>query len=199
MKRINNEILNFNIEKYNIKYTHYKSYIERFFTSITPYLLIDNDTTKDTCILQILFDNVIIIELTIDECYPFRPFIISKFNFEKNYKNLPYNKFLASLNTTIAKQHIDVSILRTFFKIQYLRDSVFLNLINNKCFCCNSKTCYMLWSPSLTFKDILIEYLEVCFIEKYCDLRKYKEIYHIYTKLFYKLPQEIINKILLLI
>jgi len=202
MKRINNEIQNFNMEKYNMKYMPQKTHLESFFATLTPYLLIEHDVNKDTCVLQILeitnwnAERKIIVELGIDECYPFRPFIVNKFNFEKNLKGLTFAKYLVSLNTNIAKQGIDISVLGAFFKIQYLREPIFLNLKENMCFCCKSITCYMLWSPSFTFKHLLYEYLEITFIEKYSTLANYCELLRIYNILFSKFPNEIICKII---
>ena len=71
----------------------------------------------------------------------------------------------------------------------------FFNFIKNECYCCSSITCSANQSPALSLPNILLEFLEIKFIEKYSQPDEYKELENIYNYLhkeyFNKLPTEI--------
>ena len=64
------------------------------------------------------------------------------------------------------------------------------------CYCCSSIMCSNLWCPSYTFVNIILEYLEISFIERYSSPINYKYLTSIYNSIFFKFPPEIIDLIL---
>ena len=56
--------------------------------------------------------------------------------------------------------------------------------------------CQNLWSPAYTFVNIVLEHLEISFIERYSSVVSYKYLLNIYKILFNKLPLEMFDIIL---
>jgi hypothetical protein len=111
---------------------------------------------------------------------------------------MSYYKYLIAVSNAI--KHRDRYIYKFFYKNLYGHEPLFLNLGNNECYCCNSNTCRNVWSPSLTINSIILEQLEIRFIETYCSNNGYNYLANIYNKLVHtilgKLPEEIISVIL---
>jgi hypothetical protein len=55
------------------------------------------------------------------------------------------------------------------------------------------------WCPSFTFINLLLEQLEIKFMESYSSNLSYRYIKNIYDKLFFKLPPDIVLNIFNLI
>jgi pantothenate kinase len=72
----------------------------------------------------------------------------------------------------------------------------FLNLNKHDCYCCKSLTCINEWCPSFTFINLLLEQLEVKFMNSYSSNLVYRYIKDTYDKLFFKLPPDIVLNII---
>ena len=75
----------------------------------------------------------------------------------------------------------------------------FLNLDKNECYCCKSLMCTNEWCPNFTFTNLLLEQLEIGFMECYSSNLSYIYIKYIYDNLFFKLPPDIVLNIFNLI
>jgi hypothetical protein len=145
-------------------------------------------------------NNAQILQLAYPEFYPFKPYsVLSYISPIINTKNdMSYYKYLIAVSNAI--KHRDRYIYKFFYKNLYGHEPLFLNLGNNECYCCNSNTCRNVWSPSLTINSIILEQLEIRFIETYCSNNGYNYLANIYNKLVHtilgKLPEEIISVIL---
>jgi len=97
-------------------------------------------------------------------------------------------------------KHRDKNIYRFFYTNLFGCEPLFLNLSKNDCYCCNSNTCQNIWSPAITINSIILEQLEIRFIESYCSELGYRYLSNIYNNLLNnilgKLPDEIIKTIL---
>ena len=198
LKRINKEINDFNNQKYlNDQITN--SVKEIFQNMNIEIYIITNSGYNHTYHMRIQHNNNFLLELIIPENYPFKPYIISDYCFSSNLflesvERISYLKYLAKL-TEINKPYNN-TILSFFYNIQYSKPK-FLKLNNHCCYCCSSFTCNNNWSPACKINNLLLEYLEIKFITKYCKKYNYKKIYSIYNELFNlyfnKLPDEIIK------
>ena len=195
LKRLHKEIeLFINKEKFN----KYSVNIREFFNNlnIKEYYVNDN---KDTFLDFKDNNDKILLTIQVPNSYPFKPYIIIFNNITNKLNNK--NSYFKNIGLLSENKIYDKKILAFFYKLQYDLESKFLNLKNNDCYCCNSLFCSHNWNPSLTFENILLEYLEIQFIVKYSKPYNYINILNIYNKLFdehlNKLPLELLDKILL--
>ena len=193
IRRINREIKNFHDEKYITTYFNkYKKYFENLAISL---VFCDDDSIKHYLEITDKQTNSVLLRLIIPNEYPFKPYKVFSYhlcgNSDKNY-----SKYISELNSK-NKIH-NTEVLNFFYKIQYNKPK-FLNLDSNSCYCCASCTCPSIWHPGLTLNIMLIEYLEMTFINKYSKPYNYLYIENIYNQLFEnyfnKLPNEIIEMI----
>lgn len=174
LKRVNKEIKTF-----------YEKHLESF--KNVSICVIQIDSINQNC-LEISDNNKVLLRLTIPNNYPFRPYNVYSYHLSNK---LNYHKYISMLN---GKNKIhDNKILKFFYRNQYNRNTRFLDLNSNECYCCFSYTCPSHWSPALTIKDILNEYLEISFIYKYSKPYNYLFLENIYNNLFNKIPEEIIE------
>jgi len=133
-------------------------------------------------------------QLEINQCYPFKPYNVTYLKFKNS---LPY---LNNLNNfTELFKNRDKTIYIFFFKCMYSINPKFLNLDKNECYCCKSLICTNEWCPSFTFTNLLLEQLEIKFMECYSSNLGYKYIKDVYNNLFFKLPTDVILNIINLI
>ena len=212
LKRINKEIQNFYEKKY-LEKNNYSYYLINFLDNLNIENIIYNYGEGDKFFLTItnLQRNLLFLELEIPDQYPFKPYSVVNYNsiyltnkyFNYNSNNkISYSKYMNNVYEKI--KHKDKNIYAFFFKNLYGFEPKFLNLNKNDCYCCSSIICNNLWSPSITFSNLIFEQLELTFIEKYSSELGYKYLVNIYNnyynimhnQLYKKLPDEIISKIL---
>lgn len=126
-------------------------------------------------------------QLEVTQNYPFNPYNVINFN-SKN--KVPYLNNLNNL-TELFKNRDKIYYI-FFFRCMYSLNPKFLNLNKQECYCCKSMMCKNEWCPSFTFINLLLELIEVKFIECYSSNLSYRYIKNIYDKLFVKLPDELI-------
>jgi len=197
-KRVNKEIQNFNIEN---NFNKYSNEIINFFRhcNLNIYYSTDDQNLYNKDLFLEIFDtnNKMLLFLSVPRDYPFKPYTIKYCNINFKNKSNSYFKNIYLLNEKT--KVYDSNILSFFYKIQYCINPRFLNLNTNDCYCCNSITCTYNWRVSLTVENILLEYLELNYINFYNKPYTYLKILNIYNKLFEKyfnkLPNEIIEKI----
>ena len=183
MRRVKKEIENFQIKKntYEIK-------IFNFFDKL-HFDFIKVNNKNYLVIYYTLLD--IFTQLEITQNYPFKPYNVVYFN---SKYTVPYLNNLNNL-TGLFKNR-ETNIYSFFFKCLYSINPKFLNLNlnlnNNECYCCKSLMCTNEWCPSFTFTNLLLELIEVKFIECYSSNLSYRYIKNIYDKLFFKLPPDVI-------
>ena len=171
LKRVNKEIKNF--------YEKPSEYFKKI--SVVIYC----DTVN---FVEISDNNKVLLTLIIPNEYPFKPYKVYSYHL---YNKFNYHKYISMLNSK-NKIH-DNKILKFFYRNQYNKNTRFLDLNSNECYCCFSRTCPSHWYPALNFKDILNEYLEISFIDKYSKPYNYLFLENIYNNLFGKIPDEIIE------
>ncbi len=191
IKRVNIEIKNFHEKKY---ITNFFNNYEKYFENLDVKLIFSDDNTmKQFLEITDKQNDKVLLRLLIPNDYPFKPYKIFSYHLSNN-NDLNYHKYISQLNSK-NKIHNN-EVLNFFYKIQYTK-SQFLNLDYNACYCCNSCICSSNWSPSLVFKNVLLEYLEMTFINKYSKPYNYLYMENIYNQLFEnyfnKLPNEIIE------
>jgi hypothetical protein len=198
LKRINKEILDFNDKKYLINNS--SKHIIEFLNNICVALFNEDDKYY----LNVNYNNFHLMTIKIPTTYPFSPLKIHDITKSVNnhtfiIKN--YSIYLNNLMKILTAKNIDYSILDFFYRAMYMKNSVLLNNLNKEsCLCCRSVMCGYKWSPGLTFTNILLEYNEVMFIEKYIEINNYKKLVKIYDELikknmFTELPKELIELI----
>jgi hypothetical protein len=212
LKRINKEIENYNAKAYLATSEsagfskHLLNYLAGLALELSIMSISNKDKDKDEYFLLIKDANdAQLLQLAYPEYYPFKPYsvlsyrssIISAKN-EMTKNEMSYYKYLIAVNNAI--KHKDKTIYKFFYKNLYGHEPLFLNLASNDCYCCNSNTCRNIWSPSLTINSIILEQLEIRFIETYCTKVGYSYLSNIYNNLMHsvlgKLPEEIISAIL---
>lgn len=191
LKRLYKEIQNFNEQK---NFHKYNSNIQCFFNNLILSEYITNDKDNNTFLDFIDNNNKkLLLTLKVPNKYPFQ-------SYEIFYNNISYNlnkknTYLKNLILLNKNRIFDEKILNFFFKLQYNLDMKLITLKKNDCYCCSSYACHYNWCPSLTFENILLEYLEVKFIAKYSKPYNYLYILNIYNNLFDtyidKLPLEL--------
>jgi hypothetical protein len=202
LKRINKEIQNYNAKAYLVDGASagFSKQLLSYLAGLTLELSIMSVSNKDEYFLLIKdanANNAQILQLAYPEYYPFKPY--SVLSYRSNTKNeMSYYKYLIAVNNRI--KHKDKTIYKFFYKNLYGHEPLFLNLASNECYCCNSNTCQNIWSPSLTINSIILEQLEIRFIETYCSELGYSYLVNIYNNLMQiilgRLPEEIITAIL---
>ena len=212
LKRINKEIQNFYEKKY-LEKNNFSNYLINFLNNLNIETIISNYGNDDEYFLFIknLKTDTIFLELKIPESYPFKPYSVVNYNsiflnnsmylkknyYDQNYK-ISYSKYMNNVYEKI--KHKDKNIYKFFYNNLYGINPRFLNLKKNSCYCCSSIICIELWSPSITFNNIIFDHLEIQFIEKYSSNIGYKYLENIYNNLFYnifkKIPEEIIKIII---
>lgn len=201
LKRINKEIQNYNEKNYYN--TAYSKALLSYLAGLRLEMYVITIGNKDEYFLLITNSkNEQILQLKYPEYYPFKPYSVLSYK-SKIMKNIyvtnemSYYKYLIAVGNKL--KHKDKNIYKFFYRNLYACDPLFLNLNNNDCYCCNSVTCVNLWSPSLTINSIILEQLEIQFIESYCSEIGYNYLSNIYNKLMHtvlgKLPEEIISVI----
>ena len=192
LKRLHKEIELFNNKN---NFYKYNKNIQDFYynLNILEYLSDNNETFldfKDN-------NNNLLLTIKVPKSYPFKPYEII-FNDKTNKLNNK-NSYFKNIGILSEKKIYDEKILSFFYKLYYGLEPKFLNLKYNDCFCCNSLFCNHNWFPSLTFENVLLEYLEIQFIIKYSRPYNYINILNIYNELFdkhlNKMPQELLDKI----
>ena len=205
LKRINKEIENYNTKAYlaTSESAGFTKQLLSYLAGLTLEISIMSVSNKDTYFLLIKdanANNAQILQLAYPEYYPFKPYSVLSYRSSIiNAKNdMSYYKYLIAVNNRI--KHKDKNIYKFFYKNLYGHEPLFLNLASNDCYCCNSNTCQNIWSPSLTINSIILEQLEIRFIETYCSELGYSYLVNIYNNLMHtvlgKLPEEIISAIL---
>ena len=208
LKRINNEIQNYNEKVYLIPNTIinaiFSEALVKYLASLSLEIVTMNISNKDEYFLLIKdSNNKQILQLKYPEYYPFKPYSVisyasSSMKNECVYNNMSYYKYLIAISNKI--KHRDINIYKFFYTNLYGCEPLFLNLSKSDCYCCNSNTCQNIWSPSITINSIILEQLEIRFIENYCSEIGYRYISNIYnnllTNILGKLPDEIIKTIL---
>jgi hypothetical protein len=205
LKRIKKEIENYNAKAYLTTYEsagftrHLLNYLAGLVLELSIMSISNKD--KDEYFLLIKDANATqLLQLAYPEYYPFKPYSVLSYRSSIiNAKNeMSYYKYLIAVNSAIKTK--DRNIYKFFYKNLYGHEPLFLNLDNNDCYCCNSNTCRNIWSPSLTINSIILEQLEIRFIETYCSKVGYSYLSNIYNNLMHsvlgKLPEEIISAIL---
>jgi hypothetical protein len=203
LKRINKEIQNYNTKAYlaTSESAGFSKHLLSYLAGLTLEISIMSISNKDEYFLLIKdANNAQILQLAYPEFYPFKPYsVLSYISPIINTKNdMSYYKYLIAVSNAI--KHRNRYIYKFFYKNLYGHEPLFLNLGSNECYCCNSNTCPNVWSPSLTINSIILEQLEIRFIETYCSNNGYNYLANIYNKLMHtilgKLPEEIISVIL---
>ena len=199
LKRINKEIQNYNEKAYLTNSVSFTKPLLNYLAGLTLEISIMNISNKDEYFLLIKdSNNKQILQLKYPEYYPFKPYSVLSYTSSIINNEMSYYKYLISVSNTI--KHRDKNIYKFFYRNLYGKEPQFLNLASNDCYCCNSVICANLWSPSLTINAIILEQLEIRFIESYCSNIGYSYLSAIYNNLMYtvlgKLPEEIISAIL---
>jgi hypothetical protein len=203
LKRINKEIQNYNEKAYlaTCESAGFSKHLLNYLAGLKLELSIMSISNKDEYFLLIKHANATqLLQLAYPEHYPFKPYSVLSYKSSiisaKN--DMSYYKYLIAVNNAIKTK--DRNIYKFFYKNLYGREPLFLNLASNDCYCCNSNTCQNIWSPSLTINSIILEQLEIRFIETYCTKVGYSYLSNIYNNLMHtvlgKLPEEIISAIL---
>lgn len=195
LKRTNKELENFNDKKY---IPIASDELKKLFDKITIDIISvpKHDTIGNNYFLKILKDNKFYLELSIPSYYPFKPYEIIDFRL---CSSINYSRYMNNLYEGIKFKNKDAFIF--FFKNQYQMEPTFLCLNETACYCCSSITCPNNWSPSSRIDHVILEYLELEFIQKYSSRLGYRYLTNIYDNLFKndyfaKLPDEVIKIIL---
>ena len=199
LKRINKEIQNYNEKAYLTNNVNFLKPLLSYLAGLTLEIRTMNISNTDEYFLLVKdTNNKQILQLKYPEYYPFKPYSVLSYKSSIMKNEMSYYKYLISIGNKL--KHKDKNIYKFFFRNLYGHEPLFLNLNNNDCYCCNSVTCVNLWSPALTINSIILEQLEIRFIESYCSEIGYSYLSAIYNNLMNtvlgKLPDEIINAIL---
>tara|TARA_B100000989_G_C19506784_1_gene456872 strand:- start:839 stop:1444 length:606 start_codon:yes stop_codon:yes gene_type:complete len=194
LKRLRREIRIF-VDKDN--YHKYNENVQNFFNNLflTEYEC-DTNNNNRTLIDFKDTNNRLLLTLKIPIDYPFKSYEIIYNNIVNRLNNK--NSYFKNIGLLSEKKLYDPKILAFFYRLQYGLKPRFLNLEENACYCCNSLGCSHNWSPSYTFENVLLEYLEIEFIVKYSKPYNYLSILNTYNNMFKyidKLPLEIQDKI----
>lgn len=183
IKRINKELEYFYYKKYDKEYN--KNIVKLFDNFIiVQYSLKDNcGKTNDYVNIEKKIKpdyqnskfTKLIYKLSIHNEYPFRPYKIINDNYF--LKIISIQDKLNKFGTFFQEA------LLFFFCCQYEMSPFFLNLGQKCCYCCSTIICENSWKPSTRLDKLLIEYIEISFIEKYLSNTGYKYIMNIYNEL----------------
>jgi hypothetical protein len=209
LKRINKEISNFNEKKY-LEKNNYSDYLLKFLNYLFIENIVCNYGEKDKYFLTItnLQTNLLFLELEIPEHYPFKPYNVVNYSslfiykvsvYSNNINNkISYSQYMNKIYEKI--KYKNKNVYKFFYKTLYGIEPKFLNLKNNDCYCCSSIVCSNLWSPKITFNNLIFEQLELVFIEKYSSNLAYAYLLNIYNNLYnniyIKIPNEILDNLI---
>ena len=198
LKRITKELSNINDKDY-IEHSTYSKEFKNFLGCLTFFLTeIHNDTSANHLVINEKENNKLFLELSIPQTYPFKSYKVVDYNNNNNnnynYNGLHYYKYMNNVSAKIT--NYDKNIYIFFYKCLYNCEPYFLMLKKHDCYCCSSIMCSNLWCPAYTFVNVILEHLEISFIERYSSLVSYKYLVSIYNSIFSRLPPEIIDLII---
>jgi hypothetical protein len=182
LRRVQKEIENFKIKK-----NTYPLKIFNFFDNLN-FEISPHENKNYLMIYDKYLD--LLTQIEISKSYPFTPYNVVYFN-SKN--RVPYLNNLTNLTELFKRR--DTEMYAFFYKCMFSVDAKFLNLKKEECYCCNSITCSNKWCPNLTFSNLLLEQVEIKFIECYSSNIGHRYIKNIYDNLFMKLPPDTIKLI----
>jgi hypothetical protein len=189
LKRITKELSNINDKDY-IEHTNYSREFKNYLGSLTIFLTkIHNDPSANHLVIK--EEDKLFLELNIPQTYPFKSYNVVNYN---NASTLCYYKYMNNVSAKIA--NYDKNVYKFFYKCLYNCEPYFLMLKKYDCYCCSSIMCSNLWCPAYTFINIILEHLEIRFIERYSSLVSYKYLTSIYSYIFSRFPPEIFELIL---
>ena len=200
LKRITKELSNINDKDY-IEHSTYSKEFKNFLGSLTIFLTaIHNDPSANHLVIKEKETNKLFLELSIPQTYPFKSYKVVDYNNNNNNNNtyndngLHYYKYMNNVSAKIT--NYDKNIIIFFYKCLYNCEPYFLMLKKHDCYCCSSITCSNLWCPAYTFVNVILEHLEISFIERYSSPINYKYLVSIYNGIFLRLAPEIIELII---
>jgi hypothetical protein len=179
LRRVQKEIENFKNKKHN-----YRFKILEFFDNLKFEILSQNN--KNYLMIYDKYLNLFT-QLEIEKSYPFKPYDVVYLNLNNS---LPYLKNLNNLTSLFKKR--DTETYEFFFRCMYSINPKFLKLDKYECYCCKSLMCKNEWCPNFTFTNLLLEQVEIKFINCYSSNLGYRYIKNIYDTLFIKLNSDII-------
>jgi hypothetical protein len=187
LKRLNREIM--------------KLFPDKMMELSLPYQLAQFESKNSNNYIAdftIVRDNTLILNFSIQSCYPFKPPIIAV---PHKFMDKRYDRWSADLTTRITRMSNEGLIPNLFLAWAFsvietpclaagwLHIPVELPM---RCLCCESITCSGNWAPSLTIADILIEYLSRKRFELYCSPLWQKRILPIFNNDRWNLPDDLI-------
>jgi len=196
LKRITKEISNINDKEY-IQHTTYSKEFKTFLNSLTLILhsnqlhsnQIQSDQSSNTLLIK--KNDKLYLELSVPQTYPFKSFKVVNYN---NNVGLSYYNYINNVSSKISSYN--KNIYKFFYKCLYNCEPYFLTLNKYDCYCCSSVMCQNLWCPVYTFVNVVLQHLEISFIQRYSSAILYNYLTTIYNKIFNKLPLEIVDIIL---
>jgi hypothetical protein len=193
LKRITKELSNINDKDY-LEHTNYSREFKNYLGSLTIFLTnTHNDPSANHLVIK--EKDKLFLELSIPQTYPFKSYkVVNYSNTRNNNNTLCYYKYMNNVSAKIA--NYDKSIITFFYKTMYNCEHYFLTLKKYDCYCCSSIMCSNLWCPAYTFVNIILEHLEISFIDRYSSPINYKYLVSIYNGIFSRLAPEIIELII---
>jgi hypothetical protein len=199
LKRITKEVSNINDKDY-LEHTNYSREFKNYLGSLTIFLTnTHNDPSANHLVIK--EKDKLFLELSIPQTYPFKSYKVVNYSSaststsnSNNNNTLCYYKYMNNVSAKIA--NYDKSIIAFFYKTMYNCEHYFLTLKKYDCYCCSSIMCSNLWCPAYTFVNIILEHLEISFIDRYSSLINYKYLVSIYNGIFSRLTPEIIELII---
>ena len=195
LKRITKELSNINDKDY-LEHTNYSREFKNYLGSLTIFLTnTHNDPSANHLVIK--EKDKLFLELSIPQTYPFKSYKVvnySSASTSNNNNTLCYYKYMNNVSAKIA--NYDKSIIAFFYKTMYNCEHYFLTLKKYDCYCCSSIMCSNLWCPAYTFVNIILEHLEISFIDRYSSPINYKYLVSIYNGIFSRLAPEIIELII---
>jgi hypothetical protein len=195
LKRITKELSNINDKDY-IEHTNYSREFKNYLGSLTIFLTnTHNDPSANHLVIK--EKDKLFLELSIPQTYPFKSYKVVNYSSASNSNNnntLCYYKYMNNVSAKIA--NYDKNIITFFYKTMYNCEHYFLTLKKYDCYCCSSIMCSNLWCPAYTFVNIILEHLEISFIDRYSSSINYKYLVSIYNGIFSRLAPEIIELII---
>jgi len=194
LKRITKELSNINDKDY-LEHTNYSREFKNYLGSLTIFLTnTHNDPSANHLVIK--EKDKLFLELSIPQTYPFKSYKVVNYSSASTSANntLCYYKYMNNVSAKIA--NYDKSIIAFFYKTMYNCEHYFLKLKKYDCYCCSSIMCSNLWCPAYTFVNIILEHLEISFIDRYSSPINYKYLVSIYNGIFSRLAPEIIELII---
>ena len=185
LKRVNRELEIYKTKKIE----EYPVNLKKFFINTTIELYISNNDNEDHYFLEIKVNDIFFLTLKIPKYYPFEPYSVHNNYYIYNNQRISYYKYINNICNN--SKRCNYEILNFFYLALYGKDNKYLKNKKITCYCCDSLTCKNNWNPRLTVNDVIIEYLQIKFIEKYSKKCNYKLLENLYNNLFYKLSDDI--------